>query len=533
MGYKRPLEADGFEDFPFNPAKRFEYNNDLVSFVDVDTPNKASLRPVISAEDEGGFYNIRQYDALETDTVTEAPRNGEKDSGPFSGISSEDDGGSWSTPLSSVSSDYLEFNSPQRSFFPMDDGYLALDRSPRKPVPVGPNHQAIIPFWRVEVKKKSGFTETDNFDRSSSGPGSENVGYEIEEKLMGTPLISMPNLSFHPCKSDKIGEGRTLCNCVDRGSIRCVQHHVKEARENLRMTFGHENFVNLGFLDMGEEVALKWSEEEEDVFHEVVYSNPASLGRNFWKQLSATFPSRTQKEIVSYYFNVFMLRRRAAQNRSRLLDIDSDDDECHKSNPGFYGFHVSEEDSAIESVDDQDDHRGNQDNYSEEDDGDDDNSDDDTNCNDIVSAGYDMGNTTEEESGFGQISVACQVNSQKESWSGSNQHVDGTPGTAKEDFGFQDDSCMSFDYQTNMVECNPIDANAAFQASGFKCDQSARMTGKLDLSNDVYLLDPCDTKDWYPDYSTGSATNVEFLPTSNLIEEFFGQAAPDKKTRHD
>ncbi|EPS62161.1 hypothetical protein M569_12631, partial [Genlisea aurea] len=117
------------------------------------------------------------------------------------------------------------------------------------------------------------------------------------------------------------------CSCPNRGSMRCVQQHVKEARERLLNSVGDEKFLQLGFLDMGEEVASNWTPDEERLFHEIVFSNPKSRGRNFWSCLRDAFPHSTMKELVSYYFNVFMLRRRAVQNRSFVLEIDSDDDD--------------------------------------------------------------------------------------------------------------------------------------------------------------------------------------------------------------
>lgn len=62
---------------------------------------------------------------------------------------------------------------------------------------------------------------------------------------------------------------------------------------------------------------------------------PYSLFYLGWKNgvqmpLEAALLSRTKHEIVSYYFNVFVLRRRATQNRSLILDIDSDDVEWHE-----------------------------------------------------------------------------------------------------------------------------------------------------------------------------------------------------------
>lgn len=517
MGFKRCFEANDFEDLPCNKAKRLECIDKLVSFADADTLNNGPVKPIASGKDEDGFYNIQWYDAVEPETLTGAAHAGEKDietGGNFSSSYSEDGSGSGGTSLC-ASLDSFEFDFPQKASVPLDDAYSVPNSFPRRQVPVGPNHQATIPVWKGRGNGISGSTGTYNV-------------YGYEEKLMGTAVISMPNPSFYSCESDGDEEGRTECNCVDKDSIRCVQQHVREAREKLMKTVGNETFVNLGFGHMGEEVALKWSEEEEDLFHEIVYTNPATLGRNFWKQLSAAFPSRTKKEIVSYYYNVFILRRRAAQNRSRFLNIDSDDDECPPSNNvGFYGFEVSEEDdSAIESPDDQDVHVGNQVNYSD-DDGEDDNSDNGTDGDITGISGYHQGNSTDSSS-------------QVESLSEPVQQVNETLGISIGS-GVQDDSCTSFECQINMDEsfpsCGHEDASSALQASGFKCDQSPLMPGILDFSSDtmerVYFSEPCDAKDWYPGYSTGLASDIDFSATSKLIEEFLGQVTPDRRTKND
>nr|KYP76416.1 hypothetical protein KK1_020658 [Cajanus cajan] len=402
MGYKRGFEANEYEDLSLNKAKRFECSNELVSFADIVTPNKAFEKNIITGDDEDGFYNIQWYDPLETDTAKESLYMGDKNvqtSGHFS-CYSEEDTGSGATSLSSASSGCSELEIPQKAFVPLDDDDLAFDCSPRKAVPIGPNHQANIPIWR------------------------------------------------------------------------------------------------------------------------------------------ATFQSRTNKEIVSYYFNVFMLRRRAAQNRSRFLDIDSDDDECHTRNAGIFGFENSD-DSAIESLGDQDGRVENQDNYSDEDD-EDDNSDDGTEDNVLGFTGCDVGNSSEIEGEIVQSSSNWKLNSQIETWRNPDEHVNGTSGILNYNM---DDSCMSFECDANMdVSCHSHglgDASPGLHARGFKCDQSPRMQGKLDLSSNamehVYLMEPCVTKDWYPGYSTcpTSTTDLDFLPTSNLIEEFFGHGTLDKKTRSD
>lgn len=197
-----------------------------------------------------------------------------------------------------------------------EDPYVyLLNCPPRKEVPIGPDYQVEVPEWDPSASWKNLSVSNDFIED------------ELEKKLMGTCIISSPGSNGLSIDGYTVGRGRTDCNCPDTGSVRCVQHHVREARERLRYTIGDETFLKLGFYEMGEEVARRWSEEDEQLFHKVVISNPASLGRDFWKDLAFVFPNRTKKELVSYYFNVFMLRRRGVQNRSYLLRIDSDDDE--------------------------------------------------------------------------------------------------------------------------------------------------------------------------------------------------------------
>lgn len=154
-----------------------------------------------------------------------------------------------------------------------------------------------------------------------------------ENKFLGSRVISMPKINSVIGNDIVVGKGRTACFCEDLGSLRCFRQHITEARENLRVNIGHERFSALGFDSMGDIVACKWTKDKEQLFHEVVYSNPISSGKNFWKVLAETFPSRTNQEIVSYYFNVFMLQRRAEQNRFDPTNADSDDDELQVNDP--------------------------------------------------------------------------------------------------------------------------------------------------------------------------------------------------------
>lgn len=185
-------------------------------------------------------------------------------------------------------------------------------------VPIGSDYQAEIPEWRPYGANDSSLC------CDSSNPG-------VDNKFCGTCVTPMPARELIMCEDYNIGYARSICICVDPGSLTCVRHHVVEAREDLRRLVGQECFAGLGLNGMGEVVAGRWNEEDEQIFEEVVISNPSSAGKNFWDCLSEVFPSRTKMEIVSYYFNVFMLRKRAKQNRSKSMNIDSDDDEWQES----------------------------------------------------------------------------------------------------------------------------------------------------------------------------------------------------------
>lgn len=235
---------------------------------------------------------------------------------------------------------------------PRDIYSVLLDHPPRKIVAVGADHQADIPQWAPQGFSKSFgcLDESDVHTVLAESSGSSIVNNDDNElKWLGTCVIPMPDMessSYNCCTS---GETRSFCDCPDKGSVRCVRHHVLEAREEVRENLGQKVFEELGFCEMGEEVANKWREEEQQIFHEVVQMNAPSLGKNFWDYLPAVFPSRTRKDLVSYYFNVFMLRKRAEQNRFGHLNIDSDDDEWERIDIGI--AEDDDDDSIVESLD--------------------------------------------------------------------------------------------------------------------------------------------------------------------------------------
>lgn len=410
MGFKRPFDDDEFQTLPFKHQRQLEYSNKQTLFAEIT-----------NCENKDGFPKPGDDKIIEGSIV--ATKDFENNL-PFSRANSNTENyvGIHSSPCVG----YFEYDIPTRSSVQFEDIYSPLlDRSARKQVPIGPNHQANIPVWNTQKD-------------------------EDTETITGTCIIPLSDSNLSSPDFNKPGAGRRDCSCLDKGSVLCVQQHITEARDKLKKTLGHEIYVQLGFYEMGEEVACKWSEEEEQVFHEIVFSNPVSYGKRFWTCLSMMFPSRTKRELVSYYFNVFMLRRRAAQNRCTLLDIDSDDDEWHGSNEDSFKVVCTEddeEDSVIEDDSSSDD---------SDDDGDSDN---------------DGGETNVEESSRKEVISEVKHN-----------------GFFGEDFGIQDDSCMSFE------SCHQIERGL-------------------------------DSKVWDGRYSVGH----DLLPTCRMIEEIFGMESWSNK----
>ena len=404
---------------------------------------------------------------------------------------SEDDARSEAPINVSLFPEYFNSHSPVRASDDSDDYYLStLDYPPRKPVPIGLDHQVDVPAWSQGIMDQLDYLETSEqviFSPRASGL-ELSAGDSEGKKLIGTCVMPMPKSEL--CYNDAVvGNGRTDCCCHDRGSIRCVRQHVVEAREKLRETLGEERFVKLGFCDMGEEVADKWNEEEEQLFHEVVFSNPASLDKNFWDNLSFVFPSRTMKEIVSYYFNVFMLRKRAEQNRCDPENIDSDNDEWQETDDSC---DAEDEDSVVESPI----YQGFPSCHPCHADGE--RKDEDGTCgnNEYVNCGRDILD----------ISESCRDVLNKSGSDSINQLSDKVPWDGgKGDHDIQDGSCTS---SSTVAESQRTQVKAVH--------------GDHWLGGHGFGLEPCDAKVWDTGYVTCSKNEVDFLSTCSMIEEVFG-----------
>lgn len=163
----------------------------------------------------------------------------------------------------------------------------------QKQVLVGLQFQAEVPVW-------TGFV-------SRSDP-----------KWLGTQIWSPENSCS---EMEFVGQGRSdSCSCRFPGSVECYRFHIAEQRMKLRQELGLV-FYHWKFDRMGEEVSLSWSVEEEKRFKQVVRLNKPLLGKSF-------FSRKTWTDLVSYYYNVFLINRRSYQNRVTPKEIDSDDDEA-------------------------------------------------------------------------------------------------------------------------------------------------------------------------------------------------------------
>nr|KYP65653.1 Protein ECM5 [Cajanus cajan] len=170
-----------------------------------------------------------------------------------------------------------------------------------KQVSVGPRFQAEVPEWTGVVS-------------------------ESDSKWLGIQIWPLKHDS-EPTPETDIGRGRQeKCNCEFQGSVACVRLHIAENRMKLKLELGSV-FYHWGFDRMGEEVSLQWTTEEEKKFKDIMRSNISSQNKYFWNNPSKYFTGKTRKNLVSYYFNVFLIQLRSYQNRVTPKNVDSDDDE--------------------------------------------------------------------------------------------------------------------------------------------------------------------------------------------------------------
>ncbi|GLT79696.1 hypothetical protein SLA2020_511750 [Shorea laevis] len=170
-------------------------------------------------------------------------------------------------------------------------------------IPIGPDFQAELPEWT----------------------GSK---CESEPKWLGSQVWPLEK-KYHRVliERDPIGRGRQeSCGCQVPGSIQCVKFHIGEKKSRVKLELD-KAFHDWKFHRMGEEVASYWKSADQRLFDSMMKSNSLSLDHCFWEQINKHLPNKSREDLVSYYFNVFILQRRAYQNRHTPNKIDSDDEE--------------------------------------------------------------------------------------------------------------------------------------------------------------------------------------------------------------
>lgn len=179
-----------------------------------------------------------------------------------------------------------------------------LAKCATKHIPIGPNYQASVPKWTGET-------------------------FESEPKWLGTQIwpLKSANRRLAIEERDVIGKGRDeFCNCPAPGSVECVKVHIAEKRAKLELELD-EAFYQWNFNKLGEEISHYWTYSEEKKFMDVMKANVSSPKKCLWDHINRSLPHKRKQDLVNYYFNVFVLRRRRFQNQHSANDIDSDDDE--------------------------------------------------------------------------------------------------------------------------------------------------------------------------------------------------------------
>lgn len=414
----------------------------------------------------------------------------------------------------STSPEYYYFDHPFRAAALHREMYSSILSNPQKMVPIGPDFQAELPEWAPYSYKNKPCIE--GLHESLSPPPQAG-----ENKLAGRTIILMPNMELLADHIENIGETTVECSCEDIGSIRCVRLDIIQAREKLKLALGEEAFVRLGFCDTGEVVAEKWSEEEEELFQEVVLSNPASLGKNFWNHLAIEFPSRSREELVSYYFNVFILRKRAEQNRFDPLNIDSDNDEWHDvvdDADEEAKMTDEDEDSVVESPAYHNDLSYNM--IHEE--------------HDRRTYDEDVGEATWEDyrpvnCGSRKIFTDVEESCPGKLFDGNSSYK---LSMQTQDHGLSNEAV---EQEVQGGSCIADVAGVTSEASLRKINNAKHLVSDIagigSGTKHESLLEPCNGKEWDVGYWSCARNEVDFLPTHTMIEEVFGDGACIYKSR--
>ncbi|KAJ3703382.1 hypothetical protein LUZ61_007087 [Rhynchospora tenuis] len=185
----------------------------------------------------------------------------------------------------------------------------------RKRIGVGDLFQADVPDW--------------------SGPPSDEYRSNYRNdpdtaRWLGTRLWPQKPVTKHRKKLPQHVNDKPMpnyCRCITPGAIACVSYHVSVARNQLKFELS-QAFSALGLDLMGEEVEKVFTREQQMLFYSLERGIiPLSGPKGFWSTASKHLNTVVRRHLVSYFFNVYLLRRVGNQSRmGPASGIDSDED---------------------------------------------------------------------------------------------------------------------------------------------------------------------------------------------------------------
>ncbi|KAG6530975.1 hypothetical protein ZIOFF_004745 [Zingiber officinale] len=181
-------------------------------------------------------------------------------------------------------------------------------RTRRKRIGLGSNFQADVPAWMGPP--------------SETSISSYNEDSDIN-KWVG--FLTWPAQEIDREEFDKKFQGETnCCACPSPGSIVCIRSHVSEARFKLKAELG-QAFFDWGFDNTGEEVSESWTSEEQAWF-DALKRRENESGTSVWQAIPTHFSSKSRRDLINYYFNVYLLRRMSIDSRLTPEYINSDEE---------------------------------------------------------------------------------------------------------------------------------------------------------------------------------------------------------------
>ncbi|XP_042050033.1 uncharacterized protein LOC121795566 isoform X2 [Salvia splendens] len=187
------------------------------------------------------------------------------------------------------------------------------DHLQRKVIPVGPRFQTDIPEWDDTVDM--------SIRISSYKSDSDNL------KWLGSQVWPIVTRNMKSTRRE-IGKGKNIfCSCASRASADCIKRLVCEDRLLLQHDLGPA-FSSWKFDEMGEQVSESWSLKEQRAYESLMKMRPSANGKSFWKRTLKRLPRKSKKDIVNYYFNVYIPHRMSLHRSSPTINqVDTDDED--------------------------------------------------------------------------------------------------------------------------------------------------------------------------------------------------------------